>query len=346
MAGVDLLRCDLHHCESADETLARDRGVRRARTPSSSGSSAAAGRWRTSPAARRRGRCSTRSCPTGPPSCPTATATARGSTRRALELAGIDARHARPGRRPDRARGRRHPAGTLHEGAAEPRRPAAAGSAGAGRAAGRPASSPRTTCSRSASPAGRTPPSARCSAQSDIAAGLPARRRSPGSSGPASSARCGGTASAAREQIPELVERRGVGRAAAGSGPPRVKIMQDGVAENFTAAMLEPYLDGCGCHTDNSGLSFVDPVGLREYVTRLDAAGFQVHFHALGDRAVREALDAVEAARAANGRDRRPPPPGAPAGRPPRRHARASPSSAPVRTCSRCGPPTSRRWTS
>ena len=77
--------------------------------------------------------------------------------------------------------------------------------------------------------------------------------------------------------------------------------MQDGVAENFTAAMLEPYLDGCGCHTDNDGLSFVDPVGLREYVTRLDAAGFQVHFHALGDRAVREALDAVEAARAANG---------------------------------------------
>ena len=34
---------------------------------------------------------------------------------------------------------------------------------------------------------------------------------------------------------------------------------------------------------------------------RLDAAGFQVHFHAIGDRAVREALDAVEAARAANG---------------------------------------------
>jgi predicted amidohydrolase YtcJ len=36
-------------------------------------------------------------------------------------------------------------------------------------------------------------------------------------------------------------------------------------------------------------------------VVKLDAAGFQVHFHALGDRAVREALDAVEAARSANG---------------------------------------------
>ncbi|MFF3002543.1 amidohydrolase [Kitasatospora sp. NPDC057940] len=103
------------------------------------------------------------------------------------------------------------------------------------------------------------------------------------------------------EQIPELVERRtgsSQGRFRAGS----VKIMQDGIAENFTAAMTSPYLDGCGCATANSGLSFVDPAALRGYVTELDALDFQVHFHALGDRAVREALDAVEAARTANGR--------------------------------------------
>ncbi|MFI8961868.1 amidohydrolase [Streptomyces sp. NPDC053493] len=103
------------------------------------------------------------------------------------------------------------------------------------------------------------------------------------------------------EQIPELVARREeltYGRFRAGS----VKIMQDGIAENFTAAMTAPYLDGCGCATANSGLSFVDPQALRGHVTALDALGFQVHFHALGDRAVREALDAVEAAVAANGR--------------------------------------------
>jgi predicted amidohydrolase YtcJ len=102
------------------------------------------------------------------------------------------------------------------------------------------------------------------------------------------------------DQIPELVERR----AAGGPGrfrPTTVKIMLDGVAETFTAAMLEPYEDGCGCKTNNDGLDFVDPVGLKEYVTKLDAAGFQVHFHALGDRAVRSALDALEAARKANG---------------------------------------------
>ncbi|SCF58252.1 amidohydrolase [Streptomyces sp. Ncost-T10-10d] len=103
------------------------------------------------------------------------------------------------------------------------------------------------------------------------------------------------------DQIPELVSRReelAHGRFRAGS----VKIMQDGIAENFTAAMTTPYLDGCGCATANSGLSFVDPVALRAYVTELDALDFQVHFHALGDRAVREALDAIEAARTANGR--------------------------------------------
>ncbi|MGW0587214.1 amidohydrolase [Streptosporangium sp. NPDC002607] len=100
------------------------------------------------------------------------------------------------------------------------------------------------------------------------------------------------------EQIPELLARRGTaGRFRATS----VKIMQDGVAENFTAAMTSSYLDGCGCGTGNQGISFVDPEALRAYVTRLDAEGFQVHVHAVGDRAAREALDAFEAARAANG---------------------------------------------
>jgi predicted amidohydrolase YtcJ len=103
------------------------------------------------------------------------------------------------------------------------------------------------------------------------------------------------------EQIGELVERREQmmgGRFAATT----VKIMQDGVAENFTAAMLSPYADGHGHSTDNSGISFVPPELLNEAVPALDALGFQVHFHAIGDRAVRESLDAVEAAIARNGR--------------------------------------------
>src|SRR3990170_3204183 len=102
------------------------------------------------------------------------------------------------------------------------------------------------------------------------------------------------------EQIDEMIERRrtaAIGRLRATT----VKIMQDGVAENYTAAMLAPYLDAEGRSTANRGISFVDPGLLRGYVTRLDAEGFQVHFHALGDRAVREALDAIAAARRTNG---------------------------------------------
>ncbi|MFT4042646.1 MAG: amidohydrolase [Gordonia sp. (in: high G+C Gram-positive bacteria)] len=102
------------------------------------------------------------------------------------------------------------------------------------------------------------------------------------------------------EQIEELVAKRD--RAlAAGFAATTVKIMQDGVAENFTAGMLEPYLDSCGCPGENTGKSFVDPTTLKEIAIRLDALGFQLHFHALGDRAVRESLDAIEAARTANG---------------------------------------------
>ncbi len=95
------------------------------------------------------------------------------------------------------------------------------------------------------------------------------------------------------EQVPELVERRAAythGRFRATS----VKIMQDGVAENFTAAMGAPYLDRCGHATSHAGHSFVPADALVRHVRRLDAEGFQVHVHAIGDRGVREALDAFE----------------------------------------------------
>ena len=102
------------------------------------------------------------------------------------------------------------------------------------------------------------------------------------------------------EQIDELIAKRdrsAVGRFRATT----VKIMQDGVIEDFTAGVLDPYLDRDGTPTKNRGMSFVDPELLNRSVTRLDAEGFQVHIHAIGERAVREALDALEAARRANG---------------------------------------------
>ena len=104
----------------------------------------------------------------------------------------------------------------------------------------------------------------------------------------------------ADEQVEGFVEERArssIGRLRATS----VKVMLDGVIENFTASVLEPYLDARGRSTGNRGLDLVEPEALKGHVTRLDALGFQVHFHALGDRAVRQGLDAIEAARRANG---------------------------------------------
>ncbi len=102
------------------------------------------------------------------------------------------------------------------------------------------------------------------------------------------------------EQVAELLERR-ERFSLPGFRATSVKFMQDGVAENFTAGMISPYLDACGHETHNRGLSMIDPDALRSHVTELDRHGFQVHVHAIGDRAVREALDGFEAARAANG---------------------------------------------
>ena len=102
------------------------------------------------------------------------------------------------------------------------------------------------------------------------------------------------------EQVDDLIDRRELD--APGFHPTTVKIMIDGVLENYTGALLEPYCDGCGGHTSDRGLNYVDAELLASAVTTLDAAGFQVHMHAIGDRAVRMALDAVRAARLAQRR--------------------------------------------
>ncbi|MDO3395208.1 amidohydrolase [Nocardioides sp. SOB44] len=104
------------------------------------------------------------------------------------------------------------------------------------------------------------------------------------------------------EQIEELeAERARLGEAGLDAGS--VKLMVDGVSETLTMAVDEPYLGGarCPCAGGERGLAFMEPEQLDEAVCALDAAGFQAHFHALGDRAVRTSLDAIEAARRRHG---------------------------------------------
>ncbi|MDH5283081.1 MAG: amidohydrolase family protein, partial [Gemmatimonadota bacterium] len=82
-----------------------------------------------------------------------------------------------------------------------------------------------------------------------------------------------------------------------------VKLYADGVIESRTAALLAPYLDRPG----DAGPLVYQPDDLAARVVALDREGFQVHFHAIGDRAIRVSFDAIAAAASANGgRDRRP----------------------------------------
>jgi predicted amidohydrolase YtcJ len=80
--------------------------------------------------------------------------------------------------------------------------------------------------------------------------------------------------------------------------PTTVKIMQDGLVENYTAVLVEPYY----IPSQSKGIPMVEPEFLKKVVTVLDAENFQVHFHALGDGAVRQSLDAVEESIYENGR--------------------------------------------
>jgi predicted amidohydrolase YtcJ len=75
-----------------------------------------------------------------------------------------------------------------------------------------------------------------------------------------------------------------------------VKFFLDGVIESHTAAMLQPYADD----PSQSGKLFWDPDKYKQAVAKLNGRSFQVFTHAIGDRAVRLALDSYEASYQAN----------------------------------------------
>ncbi len=75
------------------------------------------------------------------------------------------------------------------------------------------------------------------------------------------------------------------------------KIFADGVIESHTAALLEPYFDRPGY----CGLPNLEPDLFSRLAIALDKEQFQIHIHAIGDRAIRMSLDALEAAQKKNG---------------------------------------------
>jgi predicted amidohydrolase YtcJ len=81
-----------------------------------------------------------------------------------------------------------------------------------------------------------------------------------------------------------------------------LKMVTDGALGSRTAAMLAPYSDA----PDNSGILTIEPEKLKAMALERDKLGFQLAFHAIGDRANRVALDVFESVQRVNGaRDRR-----------------------------------------
>jgi hypothetical protein len=102
------------------------------------------------------------------------------------------------------------------------------------------------------------------------------------------------------DQLEALRERGGTSDPWLKTGP--LKGFLDGSIGSRTAALLAPYADDPG----NSGILRMDPRNVERMAIERDRAGFQIAFHAIGDRANRMALDTFAAVRAANGeRDRR-----------------------------------------
>ena len=295
-AGLEMLSCSLGGLSTRSSTSS---GWRRtpASTPTSPGSGAAAGTCRCSragadPRGARRGGARPAGLPDGqrrPPGLGQQRGAAARRDRRA---------HPRPGRRADRARRGRPPDGrAARAGDGAGRRPRARRRRPS--SAARRCSSRRPTCTGSASRPGRTPSSARTPA-------------GPTRSTPTSRPAAAGTLTArvrgalwwdrtrGLEQVEDLVERRARhGRPL--HAPARSRSCRTACRRTSPPRCRRRTSTSAAASTDRTGLSMVDPAVLTEAVVRLTAAGFAMHFHAIGDRALTEVLDAVEAALAAHG---------------------------------------------
>jgi len=102
------------------------------------------------------------------------------------------------------------------------------------------------------------------------------------------------------EQHRQNIEQRDSYRTAH-VNPDFIKIFLDGIPPTRTAYLLEPYVATAGFDADFRGNPLHDSAALARDVTDFDAAGLTVKMHAVGDGAARQGLDAIEAARKANG---------------------------------------------
>ena len=243
--------------------------------------------------------------------------------RRVGQLGGAAPRGHRPATRPtpptaaSSATPTANPTGTLHEGAMSLVNRHSARDR-ASRRSPRRCCSASSTCTPTGSPPGRTRSSATTATRAIPVPPTSPPRHPERSDRVAWSARSGGTAR--RASTRSIRSSSGANATAAAASPPRA-------SRSCKTAWPRTSPRRCSSRTaTGTGTSPTTRASrsstrlLNEAVPRLDALGFQLHFHAIGDRAVRECLDAVQHAIAGERPQRQPPPHRAHPGRASRRH--------------------------
>tara|TARA_R110002050_G_scaffold263772_1_gene404405 strand:- start:1276 stop:2961 length:1686 start_codon:yes stop_codon:yes gene_type:complete len=84
----------------------------------------------------------------------------------------------------------------------------------------------------------------------------------------------------------------------------QIKLYSDGIIINTTAAMEDDYLFDIFNLPTNNGLNYVTQSRISQYISALEPTGFDFHIHAIGNRGVNEALNAIEQSSNGNGRHR------------------------------------------
>ena len=84
----------------------------------------------------------------------------------------------------------------------------------------------------------------------------------------------------------------------------QIKVYSDGIIHNTTAALLAPYHQDHLGLSPNTGLNYFTQARLEKYIRALEPIGFDFLIHAIGDRGVRESLNAIENAAGKQARHR------------------------------------------
>ncbi|MCI5056539.1 MAG: amidohydrolase [Flavobacteriales bacterium] len=84
----------------------------------------------------------------------------------------------------------------------------------------------------------------------------------------------------------------------------QIKLYSDGIVINTTSAMHNDFNVNLLGLSTNNGLNYIDESRMTSYISALEPVGFDFHIHAIGDRGVHEALNAIESAGSNSGRHR------------------------------------------